>query len=683
MSREYDELDVKITKSQADGLEVVLAGRYEVLRRLGQGGMGQVYLAKDQTLNGREVALKTLHGLVAGNKRALKRLKKEAQNAMKLSHPHIVTTRSFEETEEGSFIIMDYIEGETLDDYLAECETLSENEVADLFGPIAEALDYAHSKGVIHRDISPSNVLLDQDKNVFLTDFGIAEEVRETVLRTTGQDTSGKVPYMSPEQLGGEKPTPAQDIYSLAATMYECLTGEPPFVRGDIAHQIRNADPKTLESESELAQRIMVGLAKDSSHRPGSAKGLVLGVNFETVVKGFEGAPRVRREPSPKKEDAGWAVKGQGGVSGVESRLPISLLEIASRTGEKEAFQRYVKEVCEGAKTEEDARLLLKTYDDLPEEYQELARGMIDCVAGDRFGPSWGVEAAKRWKAVGKLEKAQSALEGVLRRNPGDGEAGQLLEEIFALKKTLKLPEGCKGLQGGEEPYSGSGLPREVIHEKSGMHLVFIPAGRFMMGSNEDNRERPQHEVEIKNPFYMGKFPVTTEEYRRFRQDHSNQEMPDSKGSPVVYISWEDAKAFCGWAGLRLPTEAEWEVACRAGSKGRYCFGDDVKKLGDYAWYSQNSNSKTHPVGQKKPNAWGLYDMHGNVWEWCEDVWHEGYKGAPTDGSAWTSGGDQDLRVLRGGSWYDDEDYCRSSFRIWYYASYFYYYGFRCCLGLP
>jgi formylglycine-generating enzyme required for sulfatase activity len=114
---------------------------------------------------------------------------------------------------------------------------------------------------------------------------------------------------------------------------------------------------------------------------------------------------------------------------------------------------------------------------------------------------------------------------------------------------------------------------------------------------------------------------------------------------------------------FQLPTEAQWEYACRAGSKTRYCFGDDEKQLGDYAWYSKNSGNKTHPVGEKKPNAWGLYDMHGNVWEWCQDWWKDGYyKESPVDDPTGAATGSS--RVARGGSWYDPALSCRSAIKI-------------------
>ena len=114
---------------------------------------------------------------------------------------------------------------------------------------------------------------------------------------------------------------------------------------------------------------------------------------------------------------------------------------------------------------------------------------------------------------------------------------------------------------------------------------------------------------------------------------------------------------------VNLASEAQWEYACRAGSNGKYCFGDDVNQLEKYAWYDKNSGSKTHSGGEKLANSWGLHDMHGNVWEWCEDVWHENYNGATTDGSAWLTGGEKDRRALRGGSWFNGAFSCRSAFR--------------------
>jgi formylglycine-generating enzyme required for sulfatase activity len=186
--------------------------------------------------------------------------------------------------------------------------------------------------------------------------------------------------------------------------------------------------------------------------------------------------------------------------------------------------------------------------------------------------------------------------------------------------------------------------PKQVLELKipnaKSLELVEIPAGSFMMGSNENENERPIHKVNLK-AFRMGKYPVTQGQYEAVMGQNPSY----FKGIdlPVEQVSWRDAVEFCQklsqTTGRRvsLPSEAQWEYACRAGSTGKYCFGDEASRLGAYAWFQANSGSQTHPVGQKKPNGWGVYDMHGNVWEWCADAWHENYIGAPTDETVWDS----------------------------------------------
>lgn len=200
------------------------------------------------------------------------------------------------------------------------------------------------------------------------------------------------------------------------------------------------------------------------------------------------------------------------------------------------------------------------------------------------------------------------------------------------------------------------------------MQTVLIPPGEFMMGSNEDaGDETPAHKVRITKPFYMGVTPVTQSQYLAVTGE--NPSHFDGANNPVERVSWNDATEFCRkvsqMAGVevRLPTEAEWEYACRAGTTTRFCFGDSDNDLSDYAWYLDNSGEKTRPVGQKKPNAWGLYDMHGNVWEWCQDRYDSGYyrEGGKDDPTGPQNGG---RRVLRGGSWYDDASFCRAAFRF-------------------
>ncbi len=240
------------------------------------------------------------------------------------------------------------------------------------------------------------------------------------------------------------------------------------------------------------------------------------------------------------------------------------------------------------------------------------------------------------------------------------------------------------------------------------LEMIYIPAGEFMMGTDDAEIERlckkyntdwfkseaPQHLVKLQS-FYLGKYPITQAQYQAVMGKNPSKfqnpkEAPLSKGGwgdhPVERVSWNDAQEFCQQLSqltdrkYRLPSESQWEYACRAGSKTKWCFGDDENQLKDYAWYYSNSSNQTHPVEQKKPNDWGLYDMHGNVWEWCEDNWHDNYQNAPDDGKPWLDP-NKNLYVIRGGSWFYIPGYCRSACRFNEYARVFYIFGFRVVCG--
>ncbi|MDQ1252205.1 MAG: hypothetical protein QG646_1323 [Euryarchaeota archaeon] len=216
-------------------------------------------------------------------------------------------------------------------------------------------------------------------------------------------------------------------------------------------------------------------------------------------------------------------------------------------------------------------------------------------------------------------------------------------------------------------------IPKTYTSPSIGMEFVLIPSGKFIMGSQLDEKGRwdaegPVHEVIIKNSFYMGKYPVTQKQWKSVMS--SNPSYFKGDDLPVEKVSWNDAQEFIKKLNqtektniYSLPSEAEWEYSCKAGTTTRFSFGDDESKLGDYAWYGENSGSETHPVGQKKPNPWGLYDMHGNAWEWCQDEWHRNYDGAPSDGRAWESRSTSS-RVYRGGCWKCYAMFCRSAYRL-------------------
>lgn len=231
---------------------------------------------------------------------------------------------------------------------------------------------------------------------------------------------------------------------------------------------------------------------------------------------------------------------------------------------------------------------------------------------------------------------------------------------------------------------------QKIITNSIGMKFTLIPEGEFMMGSEETDDEKPVHKVTISKPFYLGIYPVTRREWKAIMKHNP----PGFRGGdlPVETISWFDVQGFIrtlndieGTNKYCLPSEAEWEYSARADAITRYSFGDDESRLNEYAWYVENSGSrapkkgdffgydkndweelkwkgKTHPVGEKKPNPWGLYDIHGNVWEWVKDKWHDDYQDAPVDGSEWE--GNDFFRIVRGGSWSSFGGYCRSAVRM-------------------
>ena len=204
------------------------------------------------------------------------------------------------------------------------------------------------------------------------------------------------------------------------------------------------------------------------------------------------------------------------------------------------------------------------------------------------------------------------------------------------------------------------------------MEFAKIPAGEFYMGAPEeeaysDRDERPVHYVSIGYDYYMGAYEVTQEQWEDVMGDDPS--FFEGADLPVEKVSWVDANKFVeklngmeGTESYRLPTEAEWEYACRAGTDTAFSFGDDSDMMVDYGWFDDNSEDKTRPVGMKEANPWGLYDMHGNVAEWVLDNYHSSYNNAPVDGSEWTSSG-VDRKVIRGGSWENSEDNCRSAVR--------------------
>jgi formylglycine-generating enzyme required for sulfatase activity len=337
----------------------------------------------------------------------------------------------------------------------------------------------------------------------------------------------------------------------------------------------------------------------------------------------------------------------------------------------------------------------------LPPKIRPIPAQTIE--VGKPLSVAVAVEDAQRWQGKLRYSLASNALPGA-RIDPQSGEFFWTppLDQAAGRYDVTVLAQGPDGqtAQTTLVVTVTRPLKREIAVDMGNgvkLEMVLIPAGKFLMGSPEsegveiadatggpfltgplwpDNNasngtsdEKPQHWVRITKPFYLGRYLVTQEQWENVMGNNPS----DFKGpkNPVEQMSFEDCRLFVeklngkvGGGKFSLPTEAQWEYACRAGSTTRYCFGEKESRPGEYAWYDENSGNKTHPVGEKKPNAWGLYDMHGNVWEWCQD-WYDGgyYANSPTDDPTGPSAGSG--RVLRGGGWASLAGFCRSADRSW------------------
>jgi formylglycine-generating enzyme required for sulfatase activity len=298
----------------------------------------------------------------------------------------------------------------------------------------------------------------------------------------------------------------------------------------------------------------------------------------------------------------------------------------------------------------------------------ELYRKALDIVP---WWPEGHYNLALVLGETKKYRDAMAEMQRYLLLSPAAPEARTAQDKIYQWESVAEL-------QPGKTFQDCPGCPE----------MVEIPQGSFTMGSNNgEEDERPAHNVTIAKSYAIGKTEVTQEQWVALMGDNPSYFATCADTCPVEQVSWDDAQLYLKKLSLktgkqyRLPSEAEWEYACRAGSDQEYCGGESLENT---AWYSYNSGNifskGPHPVATKKANAFGLFDMSGNVWEWVEDTYHDNYQGAPDDGSAWQGGS---MRVLRGGSWGYDPKFARAAARSKFSSNYRYFsYGFRVALTL-
>ena len=584
--------------------DTILQNRYRIVRLLGHGGMGSVYEAIDQRLKC-VVALKET--TVGRENAARKAFEREAALLANLRHHALPKVMDYFSENEGDFLVMEFVPGHDLAELLdLRKSPFPQSQVLPWADDLLELLEYLHGQKppILHRDIKPANLKLTKSGEVFLLDFGLA---KGSAGRMPGFATNRSVPgytpvYASLEQILGQGTDVRSDVYSLGATLYHLLTGVAPIDAPRRFHKIEDAESDPLQPIRKLNSQVS-----------------------QNVAAIIHQAMAINRRQRP--------------ASAAELRKALRNVVEDDEWSSEEATKRDENMVGrKRAEIQQDGpRLALQT-----DEQSEHSR-----IASSRTPNRTAFIAAAAVVMIGAVLVVWLLTrdEGILNNAPS---------EQVAQPSVVNTPNMVN-------PSVGT-----VMRNQIGMELVWIPSGSFNMGStNGDADEKPVHQVNINEPFYMGKFEVTQAQWKAVMGDNPSNFKDCGSNCPVENISWDDANEFI-WRlnGMndgyvyRLPTEAEWEYACRAGSTGDYA--GDVKEM---AWFSENSGNKTHAIGQKQLNAWGLADMNGNVWEWCEDWYHETYYGAPANGSGWLSGGEQKARVLRGGSWFSDAVSVRSANR--------------------
>ena len=674
-------------------------GELEIDRVLGSGGFGITYLARDLSLDTwravkeylpRDWGTRRKDGTIGprtgGDEEdyqwGLERFLDEARILARFDHRHLVRVHRVFEARGTAYMVTEYVEGRTLAAEFKDEGPLAETRVREVLLALTDGLSAVHAADLLHRDIKPGNVMARQDGTPVLIDFGAARQAIGRHSRSvTAVLTPGYAPIEQYSARGNQGPW--TDIYALGAVAYWALGGGVP---EDATERIRN-DPLRPLTEAvpgrvgvELARAVDAALAVTEEDRPQSLTA------WRALLEGRAAhvAPEVSRAPTP----ADGGEPGTGLVpaprrrwwlaSAAAAGLVAVVLLAALAVPWNGAFIDETGAADGEAQTSANASPTAEAASGTPDS------GHLDSLrtAGDE---------AARVEARGEVERAAEAQREAERAAAAQRQA---LAPGTVFRDCALCPE-----------------------------LVVVPAGEFMMGSNPQDdgsrvEERPQHRVTV-GSFALGRYEVTRGEYAAFveatshatdggcftmlvepntrgpgswrwvRDDQASWLVPgflQAASHPAVCVSWLDAQAYVEWLSAeggktyRLPSEAEWEYSARAGTVTTRYWGDGSftqcgnanggdntleQRLGGNWNFAECTDGveETAPAGSFAPNAFGLYDMAGNVWEWVQDCWHESYDGAPRDGSDWTNGGDCGWRGLRGGAWNSSPANLRSALR--------------------
>ena len=644
------------------------SGKYRILSVLGQGGFGITYLAENIMLDGK-VAIKefffkeycnrdeeTSHVTIPtdGNRKIVERFKmkfiKEARTIFKLNHPNIVRILDIFEENGTAYYVMDYIEGESLGDMVKRRGAIPEAEAIGYIKEAGSALTYIHGKSMNHLDIKPGNLMKRKgNSKVQVIDFGVAKQydaaTSEGTTTTPVGISHGYSPIEQYQKNGVQSFSPQSDVYALAATLFKLLTGNTP--------------PEAMIVQDE-------GLPADELR----AKGV-----SESVIRAIDAAMQTRKK---RTQSVAEFLKNLDAKDDEDTVLTDETQKAEEERKRKEAEAKADKEKAE-AETRAKAEAERKSKEEAERKAREEEAG--------RKRQQEEAAKAKRNKTVLWVVAAVIVIAfASVGINTFLGQSSTSTPEKKQSTSTSSSQRSSSSSSSNSSTSNNSNL-QSILNELAN-NMVYVQGGTFTMGatseqgSDTQSDEKPTHQVTLSS-YYIGRTEVTQELWEAVMGSNPSKFTGNRK--PVENVSWNDCKTFISklnsitGKNYRFPTEAEWEFACRGGnrSNGYKYSGSNI--LGNVAWYYDNSGSTTHEVGTKSPNELGLYDMSGNVWEWCSD-WYGNYSSSSQTNPTGASSGSH--RVLRGGGWLNGAWYFRSSNRENYYpGDRFNGLGLRLCLS--